>query len=81
MLLILLLWMSLVLGAAVGSYWLWAIVQSTNLVRLRAPRRRDNLPRASVKHSQKRYDPGPMPHHYWPGRVARATLPSKKPDV
>jgi len=75
MLLMLLLWMCLVLGVAVGSYWLWAIVQSTRPSRLQASARQDNLPRASVNGSQKRYDPGPMPSLYWLWPVAPASLP------
>jgi len=74
MLLMLMVWMSLVLEVAVGSYWLWAIVQSTRPVRLRALARQDDLPRASANGLQKRYDPGPMPPPYWLGRVARASL-------
>jgi hypothetical protein len=81
MLLLLLLWLSLVLEVAVGSYWLWAMVQSTRLVRLRVPKRQDNLPRASVKGSQQRYDPGPMPSLHWRGPMARASLPPGGSDV
>jgi hypothetical protein len=81
MLLILLLWISVVLGLAVGSQWLWVIVQSTHLLRLRVPQRRNDLPRASAKRTQKRYDPGPMPHLYWQGQVARAGLAPNMPGV
>jgi hypothetical protein len=78
MLLILLLWISLVLGVAVGSYWLWAIVQSTRLLRLRVPRRRDDLPRATAYRTQKRYDPGPMPQLFWQDPAPRTGLPTER---
>jgi hypothetical protein len=81
MLLILLLWISLVLGMAVGCYWLWAIVQSTPVLRLRVPQRQDYRSHARTKRTQKRYDPGPMPHPYWQGPTARASLPPKISDA
>jgi hypothetical protein len=79
MLLMLLMWLSLVLGVAVASYWLSAIVQSTRPLRLRMLQRWDILPRVSAGRTQKRYDPGPMPLPFWQGRVARASRPPKLP--
>ena len=79
MLLMILLWLSLVLGVAVASYWFSAIVQSTRPLRLPVGRRWDNLPRASVSRSRKRYDPGSMPGPLWEGWVARASRVLKVP--
>jgi hypothetical protein len=79
MLLMLLMWLSLVLGVAVAGYWLSAIVQSTRPLRLPVLRRWDNLPRAAANRTQKRYDPGPMPQPLWPGQMARANRAPKTP--
>jgi hypothetical protein len=76
-----LLWICLVLGVAVGSYQLWAIVQGSRLLPLRLQRRRKQRPEASPNRLQKRYDPGPMPPLYWQSPAARTSLPPRSPDV
>ncbi len=81
MLLILLLWISLVLGVAVGSIWLRTIVQKMHVRRLRVPQIRVCRKHGRVNRLQKRYDWGPMPQLYWHGSAARTSLPPRIPDA
>ncbi|HEV8058478.1 MAG TPA: hypothetical protein VGP68_01315, partial [Gemmataceae bacterium] len=55
MVLILLLWISTVLGVAVGSYWLSAIVQGTEVCRPRVPQGQDRPRHACANRWRKRY--------------------------
>ena len=81
MLFVLLLWICLVLGVAVGSFQMWVVVQGLRPVRSPARRRRQGRPDTLANRTQQRYDRGPVPQFYWPGPVLRTSLPPRTPDA
>jgi hypothetical protein len=81
MLFVLLLWICLVLGMAVGSYQVWVVVQGLRRVRMPARRLRQVRPDTLAGRMQQRSNPGSVPQYYRQNPAPRTSLPAKTPDA